>query len=299
MSSLLDKAGGFAVRIGPNALAQPPYEVRECLHCGLIFRSPRLTDAELDVYYRSVVFENFETPGSYPVERAVHDLLNPLPRGARVLDFGCNTGLLLAPVIDRFQCYGIEMNPLAAQAARERGLQMASLEELALNSAGAFDAVIAVDVFEHLTAPMPVLDRFRRLLRPGGILAIVTGNGDAPIFRLAPAEFWYFRHIGHVVMLTRGFAAYLDRELDFRLASWTEMSRYEGSLAAALIQRIRSWAYWSFKRRTSVARFLLKHVPRFRRAQFWDNAPAVMYRPDHVMAVFTKCEPGARAAGCQ
>jgi SAM-dependent methyltransferase len=292
----LGKATGFAVAVGPDAFTQPPYEVRECRRCGLLFRSPRLTDAMLEVYYRSALFEDFATPGFGPVERAIHDLLGSLPPGARVLDFGCNTGRLLAPVTDRFECYGVEPNPSAAAVARQRGLRMTTLEKLLAGAAGTFGAVIAVDVFEHLTAPMPILACFRRLLRPGGALALVTGNGDAPICRLGPAEFWYFRHIGHVVMLTRSFAGYLDRELGFRLAAWSEMSRYDGSRSAALLQRIRSWAYWSFKRDTPLARFGLGHVPRLRRARYWDNAPAVMDLADHVMAVFAKSERVAVSA---
>jgi hypothetical protein len=66
------------------------------------------------------------------------------------------------------------------------------------------------------------------------------------------------------------------------------MSRYDGSRSAALLQRIRSWTYWSFKRDTPLARFGLGHVPRLRRARYWDNAPAVTDLPDHVMAVFAK-----------
>ena len=42
-----------------------------------------------------------------------------------------------------------------------------------------FDAVIAVEVFEHLAAIDEVLREVRRVLRPGGIVAIVDKNAGS------------------------------------------------------------------------------------------------------------------------
>jgi SAM-dependent methyltransferase len=252
-----------------------------------MYRTPRPAQTELDAYYRSDAFDNFENAELFPTERVVREILNRLPRGARVLDFGCNTGRLMASFVGHFECFGIELNPAAADVARRRGVCVTALAELA-SAAGTFDAVVTIDVFEHLTKPMPVLAALRDLLKRGGALIIVTGNGDAPVCRTAPAEFWYFRALGHVLMLTRAFASYLATALDLRLVSWVEMSHYDVSYPAAFVQRLKSWAYWSFRRRTLIARLLLRHIPRLRRARNWENAPPITALSDHVVAMLER-----------
>jgi SAM-dependent methyltransferase len=252
-----------------------------------MYRTPRPAETELDAYYSSDVFDNFESAQLFPTERAVREILYRLPRGARILDFGCNTGRLLAALVDRFDCFGIELNATAANVARGRGLRVTELAELA-SATGTFDAVVTVDVFEHLTNPMPVLATLKDLLKRGGALIIVTGNGDAPVCRVAPAEFWYFRALGHVLMLTRRFASYLAASLDLRLVLWVEMSHYDISYPAAFVQSLRSWAYWSFRRQTLIARVLLCHIPKLRRARNWENAPPVTALSDHVIAMLER-----------
>jgi SAM-dependent methyltransferase len=252
-----------------------------------MYRTLRPPDTELEAYYRSDAFDSFESAHLFPTERAVSEILYRLPRGARILDFGCNTGRLLAPLVDRFDCFGIELNAAAAEVARGRGLRVTELTELA-SVAGTFDAVVTVDVFEHLTSPMPIFAMLKDLLKPGGALMIVTGNGDAPVCRAAPEEFWYFRYLGHVLMLTGAFASYLATTLDLRIVSWVEMSHYDIGYAAAFVQRLKSWTYWSFRRRTLLARVLLRHIPRMRRASNWENAPPVTASSDHVLLMLER-----------
>ena len=67
-----------------------------------------------------------------------------------------------------------------AERIREAGipsLDAAALDAAALDpAADGFDVVTAVEVLEHLTDPIPALRRIARLLRPGGLLFVTTGN---------------------------------------------------------------------------------------------------------------------------
>ena len=109
---------------------------------------------------------------------ALKDRLEPLS-GRRVLDLGCGKGRFARPLAEAgAELIGIDLS--AAMLADARGIARVrgSARRLPF-AAGSFDAVIAVEVFEHLAAIDDVLSEARRVLRPGGILAIVDKNAGA------------------------------------------------------------------------------------------------------------------------
>jgi len=110
--------------------------------------------------------------------RAVRERLEPL-RGRRLLDLGCGKGRFAA----HLRAAGAEVIGLdrsAAMLAGAEGLPRVLASALRLPfAASAFDGVFAVEVFEHLTRIDDVLIELRRVLRPGGILAIVDKNAGS------------------------------------------------------------------------------------------------------------------------
>ncbi|MEJ7639260.1 MAG: class I SAM-dependent methyltransferase [Singulisphaera sp.] len=110
--------------------------------------------------------------------RAVRERLEPL-RGRRLLDLGCGKGRFAA----HLRAAGAEVIGLdrsAAMLAGAEGLPRVLASALRLPfAASAFDGVFAVEVFEHLTRIDDVLIEIRRVLRPGGTLAIVDKNAGS------------------------------------------------------------------------------------------------------------------------
>jgi 2-polyprenyl-6-hydroxyphenyl methylase/3-demethylubiquinone-9 3-methyltransferase len=101
--------------------------------------------------------------------------LGPL-RGHRILDLGCGKGRFAAP-LERAGAEVIGLDRSWAMLAQACALPRVCGTARRLPFAGlTFDAVIAVEVFEHLTAIDEVLLEVRRVLRPGGIVAIVDKN---------------------------------------------------------------------------------------------------------------------------
>jgi SAM-dependent methyltransferase len=96
----------------------------------------------------------------------------------------------------------VEPAPDIAAAARESGLNVRSglLEEQRYPDA-TFDAASLFEVVEHLREPLPLLRECRRILKPGGILIISTGNAASWTVDAMGARWDYF-HIekdgGHI-----------------------------------------------------------------------------------------------------
>lgn len=282
--------GAFHSEVGGKVFEHPAYAVVRCSGCGHYYKTATPSEARLKEYYQTATYSQWDTDGLFPTERRLLRELDDLPRGSRVLDFGCGSGRILGSVADRFRCFGLEINRVSAAAAAARGLTMLSEDELYDPAGEGFDAILLIDVFEHLPCPLSKLRDLAARLRPGGRLALVTGNADAPACRKDPANFWYFRVYGHLQMLSRAGGRYLERALGLRLRTWIEMSHYEPfPWAQRASMAAKDWAYDVFHRDGhAIARRLLRWVPYFGRAEHWSQRPLRGDTADHVVAVYEK-----------
>ena len=111
-------------------------------------------------------------------------------QGKAVLDLGCAGGFMVEALDDRgAQVIGIDPAADAIEAARihaqSRSIQYdVGVGESLPYSDGQFDAVVCVDVLEHLADLSKVLEEVTRVLKPGGMFLFDTINRN-PIARLA------------------------------------------------------------------------------------------------------------------
>ena len=102
--------------------------------------------------------------------------------GKRILDYGCGDGSFLAmlmssPATPR-TAIGAEIHPELVADCQARfsalpGLSFILNDELeSAEQVGAFDAVICMEVLEHVIQVEPLIERFDRLLAPGGSLLV-------------------------------------------------------------------------------------------------------------------------------
>lgn len=99
----------------------------------------------------------------------------------RVLDLGCGTGVVLSELAHWATPVGLDMSPLALGFCRKRGLDSLAIGDGTAMpfAADAFDAMIGLDVFEHIEDDAKAFAQAFRVLRPGGRLVL-----SVPAFRL-------------------------------------------------------------------------------------------------------------------
>lgn len=145
-------------------------------------------------------------------------------RGARMLDVGCGGGLLSEALAARgAQVTAIDLAPDLLQVARLHGLEtgvavdyrLSSVEALATEQPGAFDAITCMELLEHVPDPASVVGACAALLRPGGRLFLSTLNRTPAAFALAIVGAEYVMR-----MLPRGTHQYRDFIRPSELAAW-------------------------------------------------------------------------------
>lgn len=168
---------------------------------------PMPSDSEFERFYESEYYDLLRKGGRAPelrrllaggqeaeAERAwlretlYADITAELERhrsGRRVLDVGCGQGELLLWLHEQgFEAEGIEPADDAASLARERGLvaRTATLEDLLEQPPlPIYDAVVLLNVLEHVPHPAQMLGGIRRLLGPEGLLYIRVPNDFNPL----------------------------------------------------------------------------------------------------------------------
>lgn len=111
--------------------------------------------------------------------RGFVDLASSLGASGRWLDIGCGAGMLLSLAADAgFTGEGIELNADRRAVAEEvtgMVIHKDPVEDLAFPD-DSFDVISMINVFSHLTSPSTTFAELRRILRPGGLLVMATGE---------------------------------------------------------------------------------------------------------------------------
>jgi SAM-dependent methyltransferase len=168
------------------------YALRHCGACRFSFVANPWTD-----YGRIYSDEYYAGRGADPLANYVHETthwtstvrryewrgileavaaLVSFDGDTRWLDYGCGNGGLVryAAEAGHRHVFGYDTGAMA-ESARLAGL--AILDDRGLQEAeGTFDIITAIEVIEHVPDPLALLAAMRRLLKPGGLLFLTTGN---------------------------------------------------------------------------------------------------------------------------
>jgi 2-polyprenyl-3-methyl-5-hydroxy-6-metoxy-1,4-benzoquinol methylase len=228
-ASVSKKALAGEFRCTSDALSKHD-DILVCPNCGMVSSHPTLATEEILERYSEVVDEDY-----FSEEQARRELFNwvldvmsgYVVRGDRLLEVGSNVGLFLDTARTRgWHARGIEPSKWAVQVGRERfqvELEQQVLEQLDLPPASA-DAVVLLDVLEHLQDPLDALKRLRPLVDGEGVLILSTVNFAGLHARLR-GENWPWLIRPHLHYFTPPTLRALLRNAGFRVVEWSLVPR--------------------------------------------------------------------------
>ena len=181
----------------------PPLRLVQCGECGLVYRNPIERARELRETYgddapaTEVLASLHETQRNAYRAQARRLTRAAAGRLGRGLEVGSYVGGFLAAARDAgWQFEGVDVNETATEYARSLGLRVTvgTIESLATDGAldGHFAAVAFWNCFDQLADPRAAAVAARRLVAPGGLLALRVPNGEfyarlRPLLRTAAA----------------------------------------------------------------------------------------------------------------
>lgn len=208
----------------------PEGPLRRCLSCG------QLVSSCGEKKFKSTMREFEEPHGTWPSARGLRRLTRRADRmiktceklltkkrsNIRLLDVGCSSGsFVYAAKAVGVQAEGVEPSPNPTQTAVAHGLkvQQGFLEDLHLQE-NSFDVITLFEVVEHLRTPLPLLQECHRILAPGGIMIVRTGNTESWTARFMRGNWEYFdmtRHGGHISFFSPSSFELVAQRCGFKL----------------------------------------------------------------------------------
>lgn len=177
------------------------YEIFSCQSCGLLFRGDLPTGDQLRSIYARTYFVREREGGSegyddYLADAREHRLtarwrlakLGSLSSPGRLLEVGSAAGFFLHEAREvGWEVKGIDVSvEMAAWGRDQLDLDIASgLFQDREYTAESFDVVAMWDYIEHSIDPLADIGKAAEVLRPGGLLALSTGDAASVVARLS------------------------------------------------------------------------------------------------------------------
>jgi 2-polyprenyl-3-methyl-5-hydroxy-6-metoxy-1,4-benzoquinol methylase len=212
-------------------IALPEGRLLRCRACGQL--ASQITESAYWASMRAFDAPDHNLPDEHAADRRMENATRRLTRvcellampasEVRLLDVCCSRGDFVAAAQTLgFDAEGVEPAPHIAQAGRAAGRRIHSgrLEEQGFPD-GRFDAATLFEVIEHLREPIPMLREIRRILKPGGVLLLSTGNGASWTARVLKQAWDYFQisvDAGHISFFNPGSLALLGQRAGFAVA---------------------------------------------------------------------------------
>jgi SAM-dependent methyltransferase len=209
--------------------------VVRCRACGMIFQSPRPSDADLPEMYDEKYWTGSGAAAgdyTYADERGHEDevrlkaaarlaRVERLVPPGRVVEPGSSFGTFLDEARRRgWDPLGVDVSEYAARWTREhRGIpvHLGPFETAPLEP-GSASLVHMSEVIEHLPRPREAVRAAARVLRPGGLLVVGTANTRSLARRLRGARWGYYMP-GHVVYFSDRHLRRLYEEEGFEVVA--------------------------------------------------------------------------------
>jgi SAM-dependent methyltransferase len=175
----------------------------ECQDCGFwqCLDVPDTTE-----YYRTLEDTGYESSRKERMQQArlilkkVMKVMGREAKGLRLLDVGAGSGILLEAASELgFAAEGVEPSAWLRKAGQAHGSKIIADIISHPEVSGPYDVVTLIDVIEHVSAPLEMIRSAALLLKPAGIIVIITPDVQSIAARLMGWKWWHYRiaHIGY------------------------------------------------------------------------------------------------------
>jgi len=165
------------------------YRVNRCENCGVAFLNP-LPENPVRIYnedyFRKWYIKYYAERSGYTGKLFSLVEKQAEARG-KLLDVGCGAGILMEAVREKgWEACGQDVSPFAVEYCTNKGFKVYAnpLPETDIPE-NSFDIITMFDVLAHLRDPLSYLLACRRLLKPGGCLAVKTPSHTPLLFNVA------------------------------------------------------------------------------------------------------------------
>ena len=197
----------------PVVIRKNGFDITRCVACG-VGRS-MIDHFDPEGLYTAAYF-NGKVEGAYvdyegsqvtlrrEFRNQVEFLKSLLPAGGKLLEIGCAYGFFLQEAQSSFDVHGIEVAQTAVDFCHASGLakvQRGVMTEDFLQFHGPFDAIVMLDVIEHIDNVEATIQMLARYLRVGGVFLITTGDWSSASAKIMgkrwrlltpPLHLWFF-----------------------------------------------------------------------------------------------------------
>jgi 2-polyprenyl-3-methyl-5-hydroxy-6-metoxy-1,4-benzoquinol methylase len=184
------------------------------------------------LHIRETVNSKLQTQNSKPTARSA----------VRWLDFGCGAGGFLKYLRARgtlagrtLDLTGHDVGSYADLLKTKDGFRILDLDALSREPSDRYDIISMIEVLEHLPSPLEPLQLIARLLKPGGLLLLTTGNLASPIARRQGIHYRYCAPEIHVSL----FNPFCLTELYRRVGLEPHRVRYRGTVKFKVVKSLR------------------------------------------------------------
>lgn len=182
------------------------YAVARCAVCGIVFLDFAADDLFFTQYYSQDFFNDVGNKNAYcDYEKEAKSLNKSFLKRIEIiqkyqpvgnlLDIGCATGAFMETASAHWQVSGVDVSRYATDEARKKGLTVFAGEvQESPYIDQKFDIVTMWDTIEHVAHPAETMTRVSKLIKPGGIVCLTTGDVGSVFSRLCD-KFWHLYNI--------------------------------------------------------------------------------------------------------
>ena len=234
---LCDKQTAPFLRVSTNDLDEPfldetlrrqlpELRLQRCPQCACLWANDARQDHGIlaEAYERvsAAYFDSAENDPRYTrFYKQLEYLVESRVDGETILDVGCGDGVFLSSLSEKWSKYGLEPSASGTNLAKQRNLDVAcaTLDSSARQYEA--DLISALDVIEHVIDPHRFVESFKRHLRRGGMVLLLTGDADSHPARIAGARWSYLRWCGHISIFSQAGLQRLLELHDFEIINWS------------------------------------------------------------------------------